>query len=196
MSTHRPPALLDRALRLLLDARDRNTISGDLLEIYSDEKLPELGPLRANLWYARQLLSILPHCMLSTLGGPLMRTLKSLWTATSIFLALACSWFAVMELILKHPGFTIRAGVCMLIVLYAAVCIGLTLAYKRIPSAPIRYGLSLFALGTLALGVYALIFEFRTTDFEGYIFLIALGLIAQGALTIFNIRQRPSLHPA
>ncbi|HXS12368.1 MAG TPA: hypothetical protein VN734_06680 [Acidobacteriaceae bacterium] len=99
-----------------------------------------------------------------------------------------------MELILKHSGFMMRAGVCALIVFYAALCTGLTLACKRIPSTLLRYGLSLFALATLALGVYALVFEFRTIDFEGYIFLIALGLIAQSLLTLFNTLAGPRLH--
>jgi hypothetical protein len=178
----------------MLRPRDRDTISGDLLEIYVEEKLPELGPFRANLWYARQLLSILPHRILSTLGGSLMRALKPLWTAASIFLVLACSWSAVMELILKHPGFMIRAGVCALIVFYAALCIGLTLAYNRIPSTPLRYGLSLFALATLVFGVSALATILRSPHFEGYIFLMALGLIAQSLLTLFNTLARPRLH--
>lgn len=196
MSTHRPPALLDRALRLILSPCDRDTISGDLLEIYSEEKLPSLGPVCANLWYAHQLFSIIPHRILSTLGGSLMRTLKSLWAATSIFLVLACSWFAVMELILKHPGFMIRAGVGVLIVLYAALCIGLTLAYERIRSAPLRYGLPVFALATLVFGLSSLITILRVPHFEGYIFLIALGLIAQSLLTLANTLVRPGLRPA
>lgn len=196
MSKHRPPALLDRALRFILSSRDRETVSGDLLEIYSEEKLPSLGAVRANLWYARQLLSILPHRILSALGGSFMRMLKSLWTATSIFLVLACSWFAVMELILKHPGFMIRAGVGVLIVLYAALCVGLTLAYERIRSAPLRYGLSVFALATLVFGLSALITILRVPHFEGYIFLLALGLIAQSLLTLANILTLARLRPA
>jgi hypothetical protein len=193
MSPRLPPALLERALRLALRPRDRDTISGDLLEIYAEVKLPQLGHFRANLWYSRQLFSILSQRILSLAGGKLMRTLS---IAASLFLVLACSWFAVMELILKHPGFTIRAGVCAVIVLYAALYAGLTIAYSRIQSTPLRYTLSLGAFGVLALGIYALIFEFRTTDFEGYIFLIALVLIAQGILTLIHTLHPPRLRPA
>jgi hypothetical protein len=193
MSFHRPPALFDRALRLILRPRDRDAISGDLLEIYAEEKLPTLGRTRATFWYARQLLGLLPYRIFSLPGGKLMKTLS---IASSLFLVLACSWFAVMELILKHPGFTIRAGVCAIIVLYAALYTGLTLAYSRIQSTPLRYTLSLGAFSVLALGIYALIFEFRTTDFEGYIFLIALALIAQGTLTLFNTLHRTNSSPA
>ena len=122
--------------------------------------------------------------------------MKPLSIAASVFLVLACSWFTIMELILKHPGFMIRAGVCVLIVLYAALYIGLTLIYNRIPSALLRHTLSLGAIAVIALGCYALYFEFRTTDFEGYIFLIGIGLIAQGTLTLINTLQRPRLHAA
>jgi hypothetical protein len=47
----------DFVLRLLLNARDRDTISGDLLEEYREEILPTKGQFRARLWYARQVLS-------------------------------------------------------------------------------------------------------------------------------------------
>ena len=46
----------DVLLRLLLPARDRDTISGDLLEEYREDILPAKGPFRARLWYARQVL--------------------------------------------------------------------------------------------------------------------------------------------
>lgn len=47
----------DVALRLLLRGRDRETISGDLLEEYREEVLPKNGPVAARLWYARQVVS-------------------------------------------------------------------------------------------------------------------------------------------
>jgi hypothetical protein len=47
----------DFALRLLLRARDRETISGDLLEEYREHVLPANGPVLARLWYLRQILS-------------------------------------------------------------------------------------------------------------------------------------------
>ena len=48
---------VDRVFRLLLRPRDRDTISGDLLEEYREEVLPTRGPLAARLWYVRQVLS-------------------------------------------------------------------------------------------------------------------------------------------
>jgi hypothetical protein len=47
----------DIALRFLLWPRDRETISGDLIEEYREEVLPDRGALRARLWYARQVAS-------------------------------------------------------------------------------------------------------------------------------------------
>ena len=118
--------------------------------------------------------------------------MKLLWIAASIFLVLACSWFVMMEFILRHAGFEIRAAVAALVVLHAALC----LVYNRSRATVLRSPLTLSAIAIFALGIYALYFEFRTTDLEGYIFLIALGLIAQGVLTVFNTRKRLMLHPA
>ena len=47
----------DLLLRFLLKPRDRETISGDLLEEYHEEVLPAKGPFFARLWYLRQVLS-------------------------------------------------------------------------------------------------------------------------------------------
>jgi hypothetical protein len=118
--------------------------------------------------------------------------MKPLWIAASIFLVLACSWFVMMEFILRHPGFELRAAVAALVVLHAALCI----VYNRSRVTALRRPLIFSAIAIFSLGIYALIFEFRTPDFEGYIFLIALGLIAQGTLTLIDTLVRPRLHPA
>lgn len=47
----------DFLLRFLVRRRDRDTISGDLLEEYREDVLPSKGPVAARLWYARQVLS-------------------------------------------------------------------------------------------------------------------------------------------
>jgi hypothetical protein len=47
----------DFALRFLVRRRDRDTISGDLLEAYREDVLPSKGALGARLWYARQIVS-------------------------------------------------------------------------------------------------------------------------------------------
>ena len=52
-----PPRWLQRALLHFLNTRDRESISGDLLEEYREQMLPRLGVLASNLWYLRQLIS-------------------------------------------------------------------------------------------------------------------------------------------
>ncbi len=47
----------DAALRLLIRRRNRDTITGDLLEEYRENVLPTRGRLAAALWYSRQVLS-------------------------------------------------------------------------------------------------------------------------------------------
>jgi hypothetical protein len=47
----------DVLLRLLVRRRDRETISGDLLEEYREEILPRKGPFAARAWYFRQVVS-------------------------------------------------------------------------------------------------------------------------------------------
>ncbi len=188
MSPH-PLALLDRALRLILRPRDRDTISGDLLEIYADQKLPELGPFRANLWYASQFFSILPHRILSLAGGNFMKTLS---IAASLFVVLAGSWLACMELILRHPGFIPRTGGDLIIVVYAALCF----IYLRSQPIALRLTLTLAALCILVFGVFALVTVLHSSHFEGYLLVFSLGLIVQGALMLFDTLQRPRLRPA
>ena len=53
----RPPAWAESVLRLLLPPRNRDSVSGDLLEEYRDVVVPSRGVLRAKLWYVRQLVS-------------------------------------------------------------------------------------------------------------------------------------------
>lgn len=180
-----PPAFFDRVLRVVLPARDRETISGDLLEIYAEEKLPELGPFRANLWYASQLFSILPYRIFSFAGGALMKILS---IAASVFVVLACSWLAFMELILRHPGFIPRATADAIIVLYAALCL---ICARSHTSAALRSILTLASLCVLVFGAFALVTVLHSVHFEGYLLLISFGLIAQGALTLID--QHPRL---
>ena len=52
-----PPAWGEAVLRALLPPRNRETVSGDLLEEYVEAILPSRGVLRAKLWYMRQVAS-------------------------------------------------------------------------------------------------------------------------------------------
>jgi hypothetical protein len=49
-----PPSWADTWLRLLLAARDRDTVSGDLMEEYRENVRPRKSRLAADVWYLRQ----------------------------------------------------------------------------------------------------------------------------------------------
>jgi len=53
----RPPAWAESVLRALLEPRNRDSITGDLLEEYCEVVLPARGELRAKVWYIRQVAS-------------------------------------------------------------------------------------------------------------------------------------------
>jgi hypothetical protein len=55
----RPPAWAEALLRSLVGPRNRDTISGDLLEEYREVVLPQRGDLGARLWYLRQVASFI-----------------------------------------------------------------------------------------------------------------------------------------
>jgi hypothetical protein len=57
-SNARPPQWAETLLRLLLTPKDRESVSGDLLEEYRDTIVPTLGPA-ADRWYVRQVGSFL-----------------------------------------------------------------------------------------------------------------------------------------
>lgn len=57
-SSARPPRWAETLLRLLLPPKDRESVSGDLLEEYRDTIVPALGPA-AGRWYVRQVGSFL-----------------------------------------------------------------------------------------------------------------------------------------
>ena len=59
----------DFVLRLLVRRRDRETISGDLLEEYREHVRPTRGPWAARIWYVRQILSFVSPLVWGLLIG-------------------------------------------------------------------------------------------------------------------------------
>lgn len=57
--TPSPPRWAENVLRAVLDPRDRDTITGDLLEEYREVAFPALGPTGATRWYLRQVWSVM-----------------------------------------------------------------------------------------------------------------------------------------
>ncbi len=167
--------MLEFVLRWCLTERDRETISGDLLEEYREAMLPQFGHLRANLWYMRQLISFFA---VRSFGGP---TSRAFLTWTSTFTALAGVWLAVMENVLKHPGHTERSALAAFIVIEALATV-LLLICLRLANFKVIVELSAVAVGLV--GAAALIRIINAPHFEGFVFLIGSALIVQGAMAI------------
>ena len=67
----------DFVLRLLVRRRDRETISGDLLEEYREHVRPTRGPWAARLWYVRQVVSFMSPLAWGVLIGVVLGTLAT-----------------------------------------------------------------------------------------------------------------------
>ena len=175
-------------LRHCLSPRDRETISGDLLEEYREEQAPRLGSLRANLWYLRQSISFIS---LRSFDRPPMRAAL---TFLCLFTAAAGVLLAVMEIVMKHVGYGQRMAIAVCIVTQAvATLLLLVTDVRRTFRALVFVG----AAGVGLLGVSAIWRILDSRHFEGFVFLIGSALIAQGCLTLtvgFGQRENPD-HP-
>lgn len=179
MTPNTPPRSLERVLLLLLPAHHREAIAGDLQEAYA-ERATRKGRLLANRWYARQVLSLAPQRF--TLAEHLLMGL-------TLFAILYGSWFGIMELVLRHPGYLGREAISGTILLQAV----LTLLFLALPGvASLRF---LVALGCLPL-LYLVSLVVRGlvhgADIEGYVLLMAMCLASQSLLTAYVLRRRHS----
>lgn len=176
-----PPRWLQRALVHVLNARDRETISGDLLEEFREEKLPRLAVLRADIWYLRQLVSLASRQLLGA------RLVQQVLVLTCLFAVAAGIWLGTMEHIMKHEGYLGRSVI--------AVCIAIqslaTLLYLSVHGGSTFRGLVITgAVATMSLGSAAILKISRAQHFEGFVALIGLTLLLQGALTLVTLLQR------
>jgi predicted DNA repair protein MutK len=187
MIPEEPPAWLERTLLLFLNARDRETISGDLSEEYREEQLPRLGSIRANYWYLRQIINI---ASIQILGGPL---LKQVLILLSLFVLAAGAWLGVVENILKHDGYEGRSviAVCMAIQgLATLLCVLLN------GGVAVRNLVMMGAAAILLLGGSAIVKILRARHFEGFVLVIGLALILQGVLTLATLLRTHYRHTA
>jgi hypothetical protein len=175
MTQDAPPRWLESVLLRCLRERDRETIAGDLLEEYREEKLPHLGHLRADIWYMRQVISFLFD---RSFGGS---TMRASLTWMSMFTALAGVWLVVMENVLKHPGYSERTAIAALIVFQALATVFFLMGLGR---AILRITVQLGAVGVVLVGASALIRTLDAPHFEGFVGLIGSALIVQGATAI------------
>ena len=79
-----PPRWAEDLLRAVLDPRDRDTVTGDLLEEYREVAFPTLGPRGAARWYLRQVWSLMP---ITTTSLVVRTTL--LWAAAFVAVMIA-----------------------------------------------------------------------------------------------------------
>jgi len=60
---------MEKLLRIFVKVRDRDTITGDLLEEYTEVVLPARGRFRAQIWYLKQAVSFIDGVRLGLLLG-------------------------------------------------------------------------------------------------------------------------------
>ena len=185
MSIKTPPRVLEQLLLILLPARDRETVSGDLMEDYREDKLPRLGRVRANYWYLRQVVSFLPN---SIQEGALM---KRALTMMCWFGMITGAWLGVMENILRHQGYEIRTLVAMCIVAQGvATLIWLALRAGVVFGAILAVG----AVGMIWLGTSSIRKMLTSPHFEGFVVIVGMTLVLQGFATLvmfLTTRNRP-----
>ncbi len=187
MSREQPPRWLELILLGLLPERDRQTVSGDLLEEFQERVQIRGNRVGAVVWYARQIVSFVP----GWLG--FQSKLRSLLVSLCSFTALSGLWLGAMGLRLRHPGY-VEGEVISGIIVSQALLTMAALWLRRIPIL-----LDLSAVGCLALfwlASKALKGIINGSNFEGYILLIALALVVQAICTLAMLigeRKRPKL---
>jgi hypothetical protein len=178
VSPQAPPRWLERLLLWCLPERDRETISGDLLEEYREIQLPRGGPMRANIWYLRQFLGFLA---VRSFGGSAMRASLT-WLCVGTVLAGA--WLAVMENILRHPGYAARSVVAACIVIQGLA----TMLFLMWQGRPLFRIIVLVAAGGVAvLGVSAVARILNSAHFEGFVLIVGIALVMQGTMALIVV---------
>jgi hypothetical protein len=177
-----PPPWAESLLRHVLEPRNQESILGDFLEEYREEQLPVMGRARANLWYIRQILSIVSFQALS--GDSVKRSLIFL----CFFTLAASACIGSMEAIQRQPGYQIRIiGAIML-----AAASFVTIFYLVLPGYRLlRILVSLGAGSMLSLGTSATLAVIRCTPFESYMLLIPAVMILEFALAILTLAYVP-----
>jgi hypothetical protein len=186
MTHQSPPRWLQKLLSITLKSHDRQTIAGDLLEEYREERLPRFGIWRANYWYFCQILNI---ASIRVLGGQVM---KAAWIGLSLFIAFAGIWLGVMENVLRHAGYEGRTIMDGGILLQSLA----TLLFVRLNGSVTFRALVLTGAALISLlGASAIVRILQSPHFEGFVLLIGLSLILQGCCTIailLRMRHLPS----
>jgi len=159
--------------RLLLWFAD-DVMAGDLLEEFREERLPKLGRMRAELWYARQIVSIAWHGIPS---GFLILC----------FLSVLCAgWLILMEIRLQHRGFGSRSFEDFLFLVQALLAL-LTVAARRAESLrAVTQALTGFAFIDAAMAIFK---NVSASHFEGYAIIAGTLFATQSIVTFLTLRH-------
>lgn len=177
-----PPRWLERLLLALLPASEREPVTGDLLEEYRAfrSRLGHRPGLRANIWYARHVLSFVGayRSRFQLHGGSM---LKHILMAFCAFGVIAGVWLLSMENILKHPGFERRSVIAVCIAAQALATLACLAVYRALA---LRVIVLLGAAAICWMGASVVWGIWNSPHFEGYALLIGSALVVQGLLTM------------
>lgn len=186
-SAKTPPHWMESLLERMLPAQTREEIVGDLREEYIESVLPRRGRFRANVWYARHVLSFAPKALRES------KAMGRVLIFVSGYTMVCMLWLASMEAALRHSGYGTRMALDLC---FALLC--LATGYLRMLSSPrIRSEMCLRGGGLLMIlfGANAFFGNARAAHFEGFVFLISLLLMVQGVLMQLALGRSGENHP-
>ncbi len=102
-------------------------------------------------------------------------------TWISALTALAGVWLAVMEIILKRPGYPGRSAIAACIVIQGLATVLFLMLHGR---AIFRLFIQAGAVGVAVLGAVAIVRILNAPHFEGFVLLIGAALIVQGLMAL------------
>jgi len=106
---------------------------------------------------------------------------KALLTGMCALTAVAAVWLAVMENVLRHPGYVGRSAIAACIVIQGLSTVGFLMWHGGPLS---RTLVQASAAGIAILGAAAVIRITNAPHFEGFVLLIGTALMVQGILTL------------
>jgi hypothetical protein len=178
MHAHAPPRWAERFLERLLPVRARQVVVGDLREEYVESMLPQRGKLRADIWFIWQVASFAVH--FSQERGAMGMILSFV----SWFCLASTCWLAVMEMLLHHAGYELRATMAGG---FAIICLATILVRMLRMGKRAERWLWVGAAVLIGFGGEAFVHNARADHFEGFVFVISLALMLQGALMLMTL---------
>jgi hypothetical protein len=119
--------------------------------------------------------------------------LKNALILLSLFVAAAGVWLGVMENILRHDGYAGRSLIAAGIAIQG-IC---TMLYARFQGRAAFRGIVMAGAAAFILfGSLAILKVLRAQHFEGFVVVIGLALIVQGALTLGTLLQQRGANAA